>query len=94
MSQVFDAAVDVAATYRLTKLVIDDRLVEAPREWLFERFPPESTYIGYLVTCPWCVSMWVGLGTQVARAVAPRLWGGIALALAASAVSGIVYERT
>lgn len=86
-------AKDILATYRLTKLIIDDKLMEDVREAVFEKFPPESTKVGYLFTCPWCVSMWVGLGVVAARKVAPEAWDGVATALAASSVSGLIEER-
>lgn len=86
-------AKDALAVYRLTKLVIDDKLTEDVRNKVFETFPPESTKVGYLFTCPWCVSIWVGLGVVAARKVAPRAWDGVATALAASSVTGLLEER-
>lgn len=86
-------AKDALAVYRLTKLVIDDEITSDVRDKLFERFPPESTKIGFMLTCPWCVSIWAGLGVVAARRVAPELWDGLSTALAASSVTGLLEER-
>lgn len=84
---------DALATYRLTKLVIDDKITEDVREAVFDKFPPDQTKVGYLFTCPWCVSIWVGLGVATARLVAPKAWDPVATALAASSVTGLLEER-
>jgi hypothetical protein len=49
--------------------------------------------LAYLARCPWCVSIYVGLGVTIARLVAPRAWSLIARALAASAVAGLVQTN-
>lgn len=84
---------DVLAVHRLTKLVIDDKITEDFREAVFERFPPDSTKIGYVLTCPWCVSLWVGIGVVVARKIAPDAWDAAATALAVSSTTGLIEER-
>lgn len=84
---------DALAVYRLTKLVIDDKITEDYREAVFERFPPETTKIGFMFTCPWCISIWVGFGVVLARKIAPEAWDATATALAASSVSGLLAER-
>jgi hypothetical protein len=86
-------AKDALAVYRLTKLVIDDKITEDLREAVYAKYPPETTKIGYLFTCPWCVSMWVGFGVVAARKIAPDAWDAAATALAASSVSGLLEER-
>lgn len=45
----------VLATYRLTRLVTTDRILDAPREWVQARFDR----LGYLVGCDWCSSVWL-----------------------------------
>lgn len=83
---------DALATHRLTKLIIDDKITEDFREKVWEKHPPD-TKIGYLVTCPWCVSMYVGVGVAVLRVAAPRAWGVLSKALAASTVAGLIEEK-
>lgn len=86
--------VDVLATYRLTKLVIDDELTADLREKAFEHLNPDGK-IAYLLTCPWCVSFWAGLTIFSLRQYAPeQLTDTLNGALAASAASGLIYENT
>lgn len=81
----------VLAVYRLTLLLVADRLLQRPRRWLYERSRGAGR-LAYFVTCPWCVSVWVGaLG-----ALACLRWGDgwgwwlAALTLACSAVTGFL----
>jgi hypothetical protein len=86
--------VDALAVFRLTKLVNDDEITADLRDKLLERFHPEDTKIGYLITCPWCVSIYAGGAVALARELAPRPWGVAAQALAFSAITGLVAENT
>lgn len=43
------------ATYRLTRLVTADQITMPLRTWVLDR----NQWLGYLVTCDWCFSMWV-----------------------------------
>lgn len=47
------------ATYRITRLIVRDEILAAPRDKFFERFPPDRSKLGYLATCEWCMSFWV-----------------------------------
>lgn len=82
----------VLATARLTRLVTDDRITEAPRVWVARR----GEMIGYLVYCPWCVSIYTG----AAVAASWWAWGGqswhtaLMLALSASHATGYLASRT
>lgn len=86
-------AVDALAVYRLTKLIRDDKIFEDVREWVFQHHPPESTKTGYLLTCPWCLSIYFGAAVSVSRMIAPGPWRIAARALAFSAVTGMLVER-
>jgi hypothetical protein len=88
-----DLATDGLAVYRLTKLVLDDEITAGIREKVFDRFPPDTTKIGYLLSCPWCVSIYAGTGVAIARAVAPRTWSVVSQALAFSAATGLAFEK-
>lgn len=83
---------DALAVHRLTKLVTQDQITEQFREEVWEDYPPEST-IGYLITCPWCVSVYVGVGVMILRATVPRVWDPLSRALAASSITGIIEEK-
>lgn len=63
----FEAVILVLALARLTRLVVADEIFRPLRNWTMDR----STWFGYLVTCPWCMSVW--LATAVFGAT--YLWG-------------------
>lgn len=72
------------ATYRLTRLVTADEITKALRGWVVDR----SQWFGYLVTCDWCLSMWVA----PVPALAVTIYGdvrAVQVALVALALSGL-----
>jgi hypothetical protein len=71
-----DAAIRTAATWRLTRLVVDDEISRPLREAVHRRWPDSKA--AYLVDCPYCVSVWAG----VAAAVMPK-WLACSLAFSA-----------
>ena len=79
------AAVDVAAVWRLTRLVTEDEIVAPIRDAISRRWP--DSRLEYLVHCPYCVSVWAGLA--VASGLVPR---PVRYALALSA--GTIAVRT
>jgi hypothetical protein len=85
--------IDALATYRLTKLVIDDEITKDLRKKWFEKFPPQSTKLGFMATCPWCAGFWVATGVVAARTVAPAAWEKAGAAFAFSAVAGMLEEN-
>lgn len=82
------------AVARVTGLITADEISRPARDWVTEHLPPYPIFIPveYLLTCPWCVSIWV------AAAVVPVAWQwgghpwlfGAALVLAISQVTGMV----
>jgi hypothetical protein len=85
--------VDALATYRLTRLLIEDEIAAPVRDWVWDRHDPADSKIGYLFTCPWCVSIWAGAAVVVARRVSPTTWEPVARMLTASAVTGMISTR-
>lgn len=85
--------VDTVAVYRLTKLVMEDRITEELREIVFNRFPPRSTKIGYLLTCSWCVSIWAAGVVFTLRKLSPTTADYVNSILAASAVTGVASSK-
>lgn len=91
--------IGLLATYRLTLLVTADELTAGPRDWLTgtlearaERRGRDESKLAYLLSCPWCASVWISF---------PVAWSGWqyghepwwfipAWALTASAVTGIL----
>jgi hypothetical protein len=78
----------VLATYRLTRLVTADRILDRLRAWA-ER---SNSTLGYLVNCDWCLSIWVAPWPTVAVLALPgnRVVLGVLVGLAASAGTGLL----
>lgn len=57
------------ATARATRLIVADRITQPVRTWVVRRWPAppgeDVSLPAYLVHCPWCVSIWVGLPVAV-----------------------------
>lgn len=83
-----DFVIAALATYRLTRLVTTDRITERLRAWAESR----SALAGYLSTCAWCSSIWLGAPVAAAATLAPDAWAVRATltALALSAVAGLI----
>lgn len=92
-----DFPVAALATYRLTKLVIDDEILREPRNVIMDRIQASSHPLApkayYFMTCPWCVSIWAAGGLLLLHKVSPNLAAVITTILAASGVSGVLAER-
>ncbi len=76
------------ATYRLTRLVTADRIMD----WLRAAVESRSGWLGYLVTCDWCLSIWLApplVWAMVVHGDNRAVFVGL-VALAASAVTGIL----
>lgn len=60
MRPVLSLALDVMAAKRLTRLAVDDAIVNGLREKVWDRFPSEKSKLGYLISCHACTSVWAG----------------------------------
>lgn len=82
------------ATARVTRLVTEDAILERPRTWVLSKLHPDHLP-AYLVTCPWCVSVYAG----AALAGAWWAWGDTRVftaavaALAASHIAGFLAGK-
>lgn len=64
------------ATYRITRLMTEDELTRPVREKVWESRPPESSRLGYILTCEHCSAVYAAgavtaLATGASR-YAPR----------------------
>lgn len=84
---------DILAVKRLTKLVQDDYITEPLRDKFYKKFPPNTSKVGYLVSCPWCLSIWIGAGYFTLRKTNPELTDFLSSVLTASLVSGVLSQR-
>lgn len=87
-----DLAIDALATYRLTRLAVEDVVAAPVRQAIFDRYPPHEKSLSYALTCPHCAGVWAGAGVALARTVAPRAWQPVALALALAGVVSLANE--
>lgn len=81
--------VNALAVYRGTKLLLEDKITERPRDWLFDRLNPQETWT-YLFTCPWCISIYLGAIAVAGMYLIPVIWFPVALVGALAAVTGII----
>lgn len=80
---------DALATYRVTRLIVEDDVPLGPaRDWVTRRWPDSK--LTELIGCPWCASMYVAAAVVTARATAPRAWAHFATVLAMSAATGLL----
>ena len=49
----------IALIVRVTRLLVADQISYRPRAAIVVKLGPEHA-LSYFVTCPWCVSVWVG----------------------------------
>lgn len=88
-----DVLVDGLATYRLVKLIRDDRITQALRGRVESRWgPPDRSKMTYLVNCPWCLSFYFGTALTLGRRQWPEATGLAARAFALSALTGLATQ--
>jgi hypothetical protein len=90
-----DLVIFSLATYRITRLITTDHVFNRIRDKFWNRFPPETTKLGYLITCEWCTSVWVGLVFAVWYTINTDIARLCAFAFALSAATGLLtaYEN-
>jgi hypothetical protein len=81
-----------AGTYRISKLFIEDVIFEKIREKIFTKFSPETTKIGYLFTCYWCMSIWIGTLITLGYILSSTIIVLVCLPFALSAIAGLLSD--
>lgn len=79
---------DGLAVYRATHLLVDDAITASLRM----AFVRAGDWGRDFITCPWCVSIWVGALVVLLQTVAPGPWFYASCVLAFSAVAGVLSE--
>lgn len=89
--QTLTLVLTLLAVARVTKLVNNDRIAQAPRDAVVRRLDPDGL-MAYMVFCPWCVSVYVGAGAGATWWAwgDTRIFTAAVLALAASHVAGML----
>jgi hypothetical protein len=87
--------VGALAVHRLTRLVTEDEVTRPLRERLTKvvsgtMYRPVHPRLGYLVTCPWCVSVYVAAGWAALTVAAPAVTAPAGAVLAWSSVTGLL----
>lgn len=88
----FEFVLLALATLRLTRLILEDRILDAPRNFLFKKFPP-NTATGYLLTCYHCMSMYTGTFVFACYTIVPTATILVACVLALSAITGYIGTK-
>lgn len=81
------------AVFRITRLITTDHIFDTPRNKLFDRFPPDRSWFGYLFTCNWCMSIWVASLIVIPYTIIPTAIVALSLIPALSAVAAIIAAR-
>jgi hypothetical protein len=90
-NQAVDLVVDALASYRVTRLLVSDGIVDRQRHSIVDRLRRGGhSKLVELSECPWCIGFWVACGVVAARRAVPRAWSPVAEAFAFSAVSGLL----
>ena len=89
--QAVDLVVDALASYRVTRLLVSDGIVDRQRHSIVEHLRRRGhRKLVELSEYPWCIGFWVACGVVAARRTAPRVWSPVAEAFALSAVYGLL----
>jgi uncharacterized membrane protein len=85
----------IGSVARITRMITTDRIFERARDWLLDRINPHGM-ITYMLSCPWCISIYVG---SVGAVVMYRYGGEPcvtvpAIALTASYITGWLESLT
>lgn len=80
------------AAFRVTRLLQLDTILETPRNRFLDKHAGDRW--GELLSCPWCLGWWVSLAIVLAACLLPRrLWEPVVVALAGSAVVGLIPSK-
>lgn len=81
------------AVTRLTRLVVDDQITIGFRRWIFNKLGEDHS-VSYLITCPWCSSVWIAAMVMPVATLWPNRWVIGALSIpAASLIAGRLLEK-
>lgn len=80
------------AIYRTCRLIIEDEILDGPREWIFRKIKYGGK-IHYLLTCYWCLSFWVAIPFAIMYIKRPGGMMVAGLPLAGSAISGFISQK-
>lgn len=86
--------VDTLASYRLTRLILEDEITSDIREAAIDKLTDSGHHkLAYLLTCPHCISVYTSAATHGLRLIAPKTAKYVNAALATAAVISVAYEK-
>lgn len=93
-SSIINLAVDSLAAYRLTKLIVEDEITSDLRETAINAaYDSGHDKLGYLLSCPHCVSVYTAAFTNGLRFVSPKAATLVNGALASAALVSLYYDN-
>lgn len=85
--------IDALATARVVRLLQVDGITEPLRKAVLDYcYDHGHDRITELMQCSWCLSVWVGVGLQLSRRIAPRLHAVLATGLACSQAASVLIS--
>lgn len=81
------------AVFRVTRLLIEDTILEPLREKTIFKMHPTDSKIRELFTCPWCVGFWLSVMSVGMFYLWPAVILWLALPFAISAVVGLIASH-
>lgn len=86
------------AVARVTRLIVDDKISLPIRQWVLRR-SGEDGWFFYLVSCPWCMGVWVAAAMTAITFLDPFPWQTweatlVFLAVAQLASTILTFEPT
>jgi hypothetical protein len=80
------------AVARLTRLIVEDRVAIALRQWVVRKWGEDSKP-AYFIHCPWCTSLWISTPVMAVASLYPNRWvvAGLAI-LAGSMITGLLLD--
>lgn len=91
-----DGIILTLAVFRITRLITTDFILDKVRQKIWNKSPMHKGGIGYLITCDWCMSIWVSSLVLVVYKIWPTpaiaVWGVFALSGAAGLLSRISQQ--
>lgn len=92
MTLLIVALVLTFGAYRITRLIIEDEILDTPRNWLFKHVKSGS-FFDTLLTCYWCLGFWVSLLVVGLYWAVPGVAPWILAPFALSAVIGLIDQK-
>lgn len=81
------------AVFRVTRLLIEDSILEPLRERTTFQLDPRNKF-RELLECPWCLGMWISFAAAGLVLLWPAVITWLALPFALSAVVGLIAEHS